>query len=93
VKLFYKNPNLKKLSIVCLTQFISSMPLIAFFDSVLIKNVSNKWDTSLTNSQGFHKETFANISSVLFPIEIIVSIVIVSLDWNNKFWINLGENM
>jgi len=63
VKLFYKNPNLRKLSIVCLTQFISSMPIIAFFESLLIKN-------------GFHKETFANISSVLFPIEVIVSITI-----------------
>jgi len=71
VKLFYKNPNLRKLSIVCLTQFISSMPIIAFFESLLIKN-------------GFHKETFANISSVLFPIEVIVSITIGRICKKNK---------
>jgi len=71
VKLFYKNPNLRKLSIVCLTQFMSSMPIIAFFESLMIKN-------------GFHKEVFANISSVLFPIEIIVSVAIGKICKKNK---------
>jgi len=46
-----------------LTQFIGSTPTVAFFDSILIKN-------------GFHKETFANMSTILVPIEFFVSIAV-----------------
>jgi len=63
VKLFYKNSNLAKISLIMLTQFIGSTPTVAFFDSILIKN-------------GFHKETFANMSTILVPIEFFVSIAV-----------------
>jgi len=42
MKLFYNNPNLKKLSVICLTQFMIYIPIEIIFTNLLITNLLEK---------------------------------------------------
>jgi len=46
MKLFYNNPNLRKLSAICLTQFIIYIPIEIVFTNMLITNVHHQTGNS-----------------------------------------------